>query len=179
MSGLIFKTIVIGDMAVGKTSIAMRYVHNEFDPKYKGTIGVAHAMKKLTINDELITLSIWDTGGQEMFDYIRPHYFRGANCGLIIYDVTRKESFDHIERWFNDVKHNCGEIPIIFIGNKTDLIDERVITTEEGERYAQQKKVIFYETSAKTGDNIIDVMEELVRLVLSNRKTMSQRINDR
>lgn len=170
MSGVIFKIIAIGDIAVGKTSIVTRYVDDKFDPKYQATIGVAHALKRLVVNKQMITLSIWDTGGQEVFDYIRNHYFTGSNGALIVYDVTRKTSFDHLDRWFNDLYKNCGgDIPIILVGNKTDLIDERVISTEQGKQYARQKDVTFYETSAKTGENIVDVMEELAKTIFSEK----------
>ncbi|MFX1466942.1 MAG: Rab family GTPase [Promethearchaeota archaeon] len=173
MSQHILKVVAIGDIAVGKTSIAMRYVHNKFDPKYKATIGVTYALKKLVINDKKITLGIWDTGGQEMFDYIRPHYFVGADGGLIVYDITVKTSFDNLDRWFNDLYTNCGEIPVILIGNKIDLIDKRNVFKEEGEQYAIQKGVPFHETSAKTGDYVIDAMDELAKLILTDTKPES------
>jgi small GTP-binding protein len=170
MSHVILKIIALGDMAVGKTSVAMRYVHNKFDPKYKATIGVSHALKKLAIDNKPITMSIWDTGGQEMFDFIRPHYFIGSDGGLIVYDVTQKSSFDRLDRWFDELYKYCKEnISVILVGNKTDLVDERVISTEQGEQYAQHRGVTFYETSAKTGENVVDVMEELCNLILSKR----------
>lgn len=172
MEGHILKIIAIGDMAVGKTSITMRYVQNKFSDTYKATIGVSHALKKFSIRDKEITLSIWDTGGQEMFDFIRPYYFTGAEGGLIVYDVTKKESFANLEKWFSELYNNCREIKIILVGNKIDLMNERVISTEEGERYAHEKGVMFYETSAKTGENIIDIMEELAKLILLKRTIM-------
>jgi len=153
----------------------MRFVKDKFSDNYQATIGVSHAMKKLFIDGKEITLSIWDTGGQEMFDFIRPHYYMGADGGLIVYDVTRTESFAHIERWFTELYNNCGEIPIILIGNKIDLTEDRVISTEEGEQYSQQKGLKFYETSAKTGENVFDVMDELAKLVLSKNIARVQR----
>ena len=171
MSEFIFKVVAIGDGGVGKTSITMQYVYEKFDTKYKATIGVGYAVKKLISGDNKITLSILDTGGQEMFDYIRPFYYKGASGAIIVFDVTRKKTYDHLERWFTDLYKNCGrEIPVILVANKIDLADERVISTAEGESYALQKDVSFYETSAKTGQNVVDVMAELANLILLEKK---------
>jgi Ras-related protein Rab-1A len=168
VSGQVLKVVAIGDMAVGKTSITMRFVKEKFSDKYQATIGVAHALKKLSVINKEVTMSIWDTGGQEMFDFIRPHYYMGADGGLIVYDVTRTESFANVERWFEEIYKNCGNIPIILIGNKIDLKEDRIISTEEGEEFSQQKCVKHFETSAKTGENILDVMEELAKIILLN-----------
>jgi len=163
----IFKIIAVGDGTAGKTSIIRRYVHEEFDSKYIKTIGVSHALKRLCLDDTEITMTIWDTGGQELFDCIRPQYYRGAHGVLVIYDVTSQESFDHLDKWLNELDTNCGKIPKIIIGNKIDLTDERVIPPEAGEKYALQNFVSHSETSAKTGENVVEVMGELAKLILS------------
>ena len=170
MTHYIFKVIVIGDGKVGKTSIIRRYVHEQFDPKYKKTIGVAHAVKRLSINESEVTLTLWDTGGQELFDCVRPQYYRGSNGVLVVYDVTNQESFDHLDKWIKDLSDQCGKIPIILVANKIDLTNKNVIPREEGERYALKKSLTFYETSAKTGKMVIDVLEELARLMLEVAK---------
>lgn len=166
MTHYIFKLIVIGDGKVGKTSIIRRYVHDQYDPRYIKTIGVAHAVKRLFINDSEVTLTIWDTGGQELFDCIRPQYYRGANGALVCYDVTNQESFDQLDKWFSDLYEQCGKIPIILVANKIDLAEQTVIPLEEGENYALKKGIMFFETSAKTGEHVVDVMEELGKKLL-------------
>lgn len=168
---LIFKVIVIGDIVVGKTGITTRYIHGKFDSKYKTTIGFACDLKKLVIEDKKINMIIWDISGHEMFAYIRSLYYKGAHGALIVYNVTKKESFVHLEKWFNELYKHCGTIPIILVGNKIDLIKERVIHPEEGERYARQKGIKYYEASAKTGENVIDIIEELAKLMLLEEKT--------
>lgn len=173
----IFKIIAVGDGTAGKTSLIRRYVHEEFDSKYIKTIGVSHALKRLYLNDAEITMTIWDTGGQELFDCIRPQYYRGAHGVLCVYDVTNKESFDHLDKWLAELDFNCGNVPKIIIGNKIDLTDERVISTEAGEKYALQNCVSHSETSAKTGENVVEVMEELAKLILSrNNKFKASRL---
>ncbi|MFX1521299.1 MAG: Rab family GTPase [Promethearchaeota archaeon] len=170
ISQFIFKIIAVGDGGVGKTSTIRRFVHEAFDSKYIKTVGVAHAVKRVTINDNEIIMTIWDTGGQELFDCVRPQYYRGAHGVLVIYDVTNQESFDHIDKWFDELDKNCGEIPKIILGNKIDLKNERIVSSEAGEQAALQRGVKQFETSAKTGEHVVDVMEELARLILSKRK---------
>lgn len=177
MTHYIFKAIAIGDGGVGKTSIIRRYVHNQFDEKYKKTIGVAHAVKRANIKDTQITLTLWDTGGQELFDCVRPQYYRGSNGVLVVYDVTNRESFEHLDKWLKDIYDQCGNIPIILVANKIDLTNEKVIPREEGERYALKKNLTFYETSAKTGKMIVDVLEKLARLMLEVTKKSEAKRN--
>ncbi|WP_287582953.1 Rab family GTPase [Candidatus Borrarchaeum sp.] len=177
MAHYIFKVIVVGDGSVGKTSIIRRYVHEKFDPYYKKTIGVAHAVKRINIKDTQVTLTLWDTGGQELFDCVRPQYYRGANGVLVVYDVTNKESFDHLDKWLNDISDQCEEIPIILVANKIDLTNKNIIPREEGERYALKKSLTFYETSAKTGKMVVDVLKELARLMLKVAKKLEAKKN--
>lgn len=170
----LFKTIVVGDGAVGKTAITFRYATDKFQENYKMTIGVDFTIKHLQIKDKTIKCQIWDTGGQEKFSKIRPLYYRGALGCLVVYDVTNESSFESLSHWFGEVQTYCMEIPIILVGNKIDLENDRVITPEEGKRYAREKskeigyKIPYLETSAKTGETIKKVFQDLVKMMVND-----------
>lgn len=177
----LFKTIVVGDGAVGKTAITWRYAHDKFQENYKMTIGVDFTIKRLEVKDKSIKCQIWDTGGQERFSKIRPLYYRGALGGLIVFDVTTPSSFESVEKWLNEVKTHCVKIPIIIVGNKIDL-NNRVVTLEDGKKLAKKiskelgYKVPYYETSAKTGETIKKVFNDLVKMMVDNaEKTIIER----
>ena len=163
----LFKTIVVGDGAVGKTAITYRYYTDKFQENYKMTIGVDFTIKRLEINNKKIKCQIWDTGGQERFSKIRPLYYRGALGCLVVYDVTKKESFENLDIWFNEVKIHCSKIPIILVGNKIDL-KNRKVTKKKAKYYAAAKskelgyEIPYLETSAKTGETIKKVFTDLV-----------------
>ncbi|MFW9925001.1 MAG: Rab family GTPase [Candidatus Thorarchaeota archaeon] len=169
----LFKTIVVGDGAVGKTAITFRYAEDKFQENYKMTIGVDFTIKRLILNNKTIKCQIWDTGGQERFSKIRPLYYRGALGCLVVYDVTNMESFEHLEHWFGEVKTNCTKIPIILVGNKIDL-KNRKVTADAGKEYAKEKskelgyKIPYLETSAKTGETIKKVFNDLVKMMVSD-----------
>ena len=164
----LFKTIVVGDGAVGKTAITYRYAENKFQENYKMTIGVDFTIKRLKMSNKVIKCQIWDTGGQERFSKIRPLYYRGALGCLVVYDVTKAESFEHLDQWFDEVRTHCQDIPIIIVGNKIDL-KNRKISPQKARAYASKKskelgyKIPYLETSAKTGETIKKVFTDLVR----------------
>lgn len=167
----LFKTIVVGDGAVGKTAITYRYAENKFQENYKMTIGVDFTIKRLKMKDKIIKCQIWDTGGQERFSKIRPLYYRGSLGCLIVYDVTNAESFEHLDLWFDEVRKHCDNIPIIIVGNKIDL-KGRKISPQKARGYATRKsnefgyKIPYLETSAKTGETIKKVFTDLVRYMV-------------
>jgi len=168
----LFKTIVVGDGAVGKTAITFRYAHDKFQENYKMTIGVDFTIKLIDFENKVIKCQIWDTGGQERFSKIRPLYYRGALGGLIVYDVTQRESFENLKKWLEEVKKNCRNIPLIIVGNKIDLKEDREVTKREGKAYAKklseelEREIPYLETSAKTGETIKQVFNELVTMMV-------------
>ncbi len=148
----LFKVIVVGDAATGKTAVTMRWATGTFSESYRMTIGVDFAVKIVEADGKKVKLSVWDTAGQERFSHIRPMYFRGARGSIIVYDVTNKKSFENVGNWLEEVKKHCDRIPLLLVGNKIDLEDQREVTTKEGEGLAKKLGIPFFETSAKTGE---------------------------
>ena len=161
----IFKVIVVGDAAVGKTSLMFRFVHGTFQKDYKMTIGVNFATKLVNLDSTKVKLSIWDTAGQERFHFLLPSYYDGSSGGLVVFDVTRRESFTNLPKWLEQIRGKTGNIPLLIIGNKADLEDLRAVTQEEAKEFAQQYNVVYTETSAKTGDNVNDVFTALTQFM--------------
>jgi Ras-related protein Rab-1A len=167
----VFKVIAVGDGSVGKTSITIRFCEGKFSQEYLMTIGANFGVKQNTVSfgeeDKDIKLQIWDTGGQERFSPIRELYYKGALGAVIVFDVTNRESFEHAEKWFGEVRKNVSNIPITLIGNKIDL-PNRVVKYEEGVQMGRKCAAPYRETSAKTGDCVDEVFLELsYRILLS------------
>ena len=168
---LIFKIVLIGDSNVGKTNILSKYLQNEFNPDSKATVGVEFGSKTFNINDNVIKAQIWDTAGTEKYRSITNAYYKGAKGAFVVYDISRKSSFNNIDKWLFDLKNNGDEnINIILIGNKIDLEHQREVTTEEGEKKAIINKASFIETSAKNGDNIEKAFNLMIENVYENFK---------
>lgn len=169
---IIFKIIIVGDTGVGKTNILKRYLENKFDQNSKSTIGVEFGTKNIKLNDKVIKAQIWDTAGQERYRSITSAYYRGAQGAFVVYDITRKETFDSIDKWVSDLKNNGDEKIIIhLIGNKTDLEDKREIKIEEGQEKAKENSVPFLETSALNANNIEKAFIEMLNDIYATYKT--------
>jgi len=151
----IFKYIIVGESSVGKSCLLLQLVDNRFKEAHDLTIGVDFGSKTLRVNDTTnVKAQIWDTAGQESFRSITRSYYRGSICALLVYDITRRSTFDNIVRWLDDMRDNAySKMIIILIGNKDDLALEREVSTEEGQAFADQHNLLFMETSAKTGHN--------------------------
>ena len=161
---MIFKIVLVGDSGVGKTNLLLRYLKNEFNTQTKATVGVEFGNTKVKIDNALIKAQIWDTAGQERYRSITSAYYKGAHGALIVYDITRKDSFDSVEKWLSDLKNNGDEKMVIMaIGNKCDMVNERVISTEEGEAKAQRNNIAFLETSALNATNVAKAFDELIQ----------------
>ena len=166
---LLFKLILIGDSCVGKSNILSKYLKNEFDQSSKATVGVEFGTKTVEMNDKKIKIQIWDTAGQERYRSITSAYYKGAKGAFIVYDITRRNTFDNIDKWISDLKTNGdNNISIMLIGNKSDLNDKREVETNEGIKKSEETKIAFMETSALSGENIIKAFNELIEQIYQN-----------
>ena len=160
---LIFKIVLIGDSGVGKTNILSRYLTNEFSLTTQATVGVEFGSKIIKKGEKLIKLQIWDTAGQERYKSITSAYYKGSKGAFVVYDISRKNTFDNVDKWINELKNNGSEdVFIMLVGNKSDLKDQREITEEEVKKKAELYNVAFCETSALEGKNIGYAFENLI-----------------
>jgi small GTP-binding protein len=173
----LFKIILIGNSGVGKSSILQRYMKQTFSPNYKITIGVDFLMKSLKINDQIVKLQVWDTAGQEKYRSMISSYYRGAHVALIVFDLTSHTSFEALPLWIeNFYKNGPEQKNTILIGNKKDLVEERQVTQEEAELFSQTNNMIYFETSAKEGNNIDYVFNYTAEKLLEFYKSNDQEI---
>lgn len=172
----LFKVVVLGEGAVGKTAIVTRFSHGFFRTDYKTTIGSQFAVKNIEIpsihgNQLTVKLQIWDVAGQSRFQILRPMYYRGSSGGLLVYDVSRRRTFIVLEEWLEELRKAIGkDIPLVLVANKTDLPD-RVVAPSEGREFADSHGMPYVESSAKTGEGILDVFEQLATTLVHNRET--------
>lgn len=169
----VIKILTLGDATVGKSSIVLRYSDNKFNDTILSTIGVDSKRKIIKVNGEKIKVSIWDTAGQEKFQNIVKQYYNGANGVLLIYDITSKKSFDKIQFWYDDLSKNSNieELFICLVGNKLDLKKTRVITIEEAKEYAKKLDVPYFEVSAKSGEGIKELFDDIIKKIMDKIKS--------
>ena len=154
----LLKYIIIGDAAVGKSNLLLRYVHGQFKPEYQLTIGVEFGAKNIKINDKIFRIQIWDTAGQENFRSITRAYYKNSVCALIVYDISSSDIFNNISTWVEDCKNQSPKtVFLVLVGNKSDLSDKRQVTFEEGQELANRFDMMFFETSAKDGINVDEI----------------------
>lgn len=150
-----FKLIFLGDQGVGKSSILNRYAQDKFDEEYQATVGLDFHSKNEVIGGNNIRLLLYDTAGQEKFKSLIPMYIRDANVIIIVYDISKKLTFDHTSIWFDETSDlKRADAIFCLVGNKSDLESSREVSLEEGQKLAEEKDFIFSEVSAKTGDHI-------------------------
>jgi Ras-related protein Rab-8A len=166
-----YKVVIFGDAGCGKTTLTQRFLTNLFKSDTRMTIGVDFEVKSMDINAKKVKLQIWDFGGEERFRFLLPTYVRGANGALFMYDVTNYSSLAHIDDWLlvvrREIKKEQDAFPIIVVGGKADLIDDREVTGDEGINIARSRAIDgFIECSSKTGENVEETFDALTRLMM-------------
>ena len=165
----LFKYIIIGDTGVGKSCLLLQFTDKRFQPVHDLTIGVEFGARMISIDQKNIKLQIWDTAGQESFRSITRSYYRGAAGALLVYDITRRETFNHLTRWLEEARQNANSnMVIMLIGNKSDLDHRRAVSTEEGDRFAKENNLVFLETSAKSAHNVEEAFVQTASKIYEN-----------
>ncbi|KAK3432203.1 hypothetical protein EUGRSUZ_E03899 [Eucalyptus grandis] len=177
----LFKIVLIGDSAVGKSNLLARFARDEFYPNSKSTIGVEFQTQKLNIDGKEIKAQIWDTAGQERFRAVTSAYYRGAVGALLVYDISRRQTFDSVGRWLNEL-HTYSDMNVItvLVGNKSDLKDAREVSAAEGKTLAEAQGLFFMETSALDSSNVAAAFRTMVKEiygVLKRKVVQSQELN--
>eukprot|EP00919_Chromeraceae_sp_WS-2016_P046500 GHVR01110452.1.p1 GENE.GHVR01110452.1~~GHVR01110452.1.p1 ORF type:complete len:204 (+),score=32.19 GHVR01110452.1:159-770(+) len=160
-----FKLVLLGDASVGKSSVVVRFAKEEFYEYQEPTIGAAFMTQSVCLGDCTVKFEIWDTAGQERYRSLAPMYYRGAGAAVVVYDITNKDSFSGAKSWVNELQSSQqhSNIVIALTGNKLDLAGDRTVSTEEGRVFAEDKGVVFVETSARTGTNVRELFLEIAR----------------
>ncbi len=163
----IYKVIVIGDPAVGKTSLLTKFATNKFEEKYLPTVGVNILKEIINFEEQIVVnLMFWDVAGQPQFYMLHRPYFNGADAMILVFDITRSSTFSNINNWYlTAVKYGLSGIPRILIGNKIDLEDDRKIIMPMAEHLSEKLNAPYFETSALTGDNVKLIFHKIAELV--------------
>ncbi|ELR14900.1 Rab7/RabGfamily small GTPase [Acanthamoeba castellanii str. Neff] len=169
----LLKVILLGDSGVGKTSLMDRYVNKKYSAQYKATIGADFLTKEVEVDGKLVTLQIWDTAGQERFQSLGNSFYRGADCCILVFDVTVAKSFESLDNWRNEflVQAAVGgpeHFPFVVLGNKVDQEDKRTVSARSGNAWCREHgDVPFYETSAKDATNVDQAFFMAAKLAIS------------
>lgn len=165
----LFKIVLIGDSAVGKSNLLSRFARNEFDNNSKATIGVEFQTQVVEIDGKEVKAQIWDTAGQERFRAVTSAYYRGAVGALIVYDISRRTTFDSAKRWLDELGVHCDTATVrMLVGNKCDLENIRDVSVEEGKNLAEEEGLFFMETSALDSTNVRTAFELVIREIYNN-----------
>ncbi|KAF8602326.1 GTP-binding protein RAB5 [Ceratobasidium sp. AG-I] len=160
-----FKLVLLGESAVGKSSLVLRFVRDQFDDYRESTIGAAFLTQTVTLEDQtVVKFEIWDTAGQERYKSLAPMYYRNAHCAVVVYDITQQASLDKAKTWIRELQRQADpSIVIALCGNKADLAARRQVTQEEAQKYAEEEGLMWGETSAKSGEGVAEIFGSIAR----------------
>ena len=168
---IMVKVVLVGDSGVGKTNIMSKYLKNQFREDSKATVGVEFGSKQITVENHQIKAQIWDTAGQERYKAITSAYYKGAKGAFVVYNITRKNTFETVNKWVSDISAAADKkITLILIGNKNDLEDQRQVTKEMGEEKAKELGLAFMETSACSGENLDKAFQLMINEIYKKSK---------
>jgi len=172
-----FKIVVVGDGAVGKTSLIKKFTNGTFEKDYVKTIGAQFSKYNKKINGDNIRLVFWDIAGQEDFNFLQPLFYKESKAVIIVYSLEEntlgKKSFMHIENWYQVVEKNCGDIPVVLFANKVDLVHESSINKLKIQKLADEYKFLnFFFTSAKTGQGVVNAFNAIIERLYVRFKTI-------
>ncbi|XP_063802828.1 ras-related protein Rab-13 [Pseudophryne corroboree] len=163
----LFKLLLIGDSGVGKTCLIVRFSEDSFNSTYISTIGIDFKIRTTEIQGKKIKLQVWDTAGQERFKTITTAYYRGAMGIILVYDITDERSFENIQNWMKSIKENAAAgVERMLLGNKCDMENRRKVQKERGEKLAKEHGIRFFETSAKSSQNVDESFNTLATDIL-------------
>jgi len=169
-----FKILLIGDSGVGKSCLLLRFADDSWTDSHISTIGVDFKIKTLNCDGKVIKLQIWDTAGQERFRTITSSYYRGAQGIILVFDCTDMESFGNVKQWLGEIdRYACENVNKLLVGNKTDLVDQRVVETSVAKEFAESMDIPYIETSAKNAFNVEEAFMMMARAI-KNRLSQSQ-----
>jgi small GTP-binding protein len=170
MNDRVFNILMVGEAGTGKTCLLLRFADDMFEPDFLSTVGVDFKQRDMTIDGRLVRLQIWDSAGQERFHHVTQSYYRRSDGIIVVYDVTNTDSFTNVTSWIEEAHQRAPSVPVILVGNKCDLADNRRVTTEAGEALARGQEIIFLETSAKDNINVESAFEKLARQLIDTKK---------
>jgi small GTP-binding protein len=161
--GFVFKITVIGDGAVGKTSLIKKYTKGGFEKDYIKTIGAQFSKYDEEIEEDNCKLLFWDIAGQREYDFMRPTFYKGSKAAIIVFSHTDSKSFDHISNWYDEIKEHAGNLPIVLFGNKTDLVDAKDLDDELVQDIVKENGFLgYFKTSAKTGQGVFEAFQAII-----------------
>lgn len=164
-----FKLVLLGESAVGKSSLVLRFVKGQFHEYQESTIGAAFLTQTVCFDDTTIKFEIWDTAGQERYHSLAPMYYRGSQAAVVVYDITNAESFTRAKNWVKELHRQASaNIVIALTGNKVDLGTKRMVEFEEAQAYSEENGLLFMETSAKTAMNVSELFLAIAKKLPKN-----------